>query len=275
MRTVTWMSLFVSVAVPTVAFAGRGSSNGALQEAIASNSPDAIVSEVERAEKLACLSCIETVMPLLDHPDARVRDAAAWWLGKRGVRDQVRDAAFARLQGRDATLARHGAETLGRLRSTDAVPALARYLANPLDEPSAMAAARALGRIGHASAIPALKAAVVGAKWYETRASALVALREVRGGTDASGILAALSDAEEEVRTEAVYTIAALGDRSGVAALMATVGKDTSAEVRKHACWALGQLGDATAMPALSQAVNDPDPLVRSMARVAISRIQH
>src|SRR5262245_7469281 len=109
----------------TSAYAGRGASRESIQAAIASNSPDAIVAEVERAEKLACISCIGVVLPLVDHDSARVRNVAAWWLNKRGVRGEVRDMAYVRLQGQDARLARNAAETLGTMRHAEAVPALA------------------------------------------------------------------------------------------------------------------------------------------------------
>jgi HEAT repeat protein len=272
MRMHAWMLIGL---LPATALAGRGSSNAALQAAIASGSTDAIVSEVERAEKLACLSCIDTVLPLLDHGDARVRNVAAWWLGKRAVRSQVRADALARLGGSDAGLARNGAEALGVLRDPTAVPALTAFLAHPLDGDSGAAAAAALGRIADASALAALQSAAVSAPSAQVRAAALAAVRALGGtGGPAAPLFPALTDADEAVRTQAIYAVAALADRAAVAPLMAAVAHDASPSVRKHAAWALGELGDPTAAPALTQAASDPDPLVRGMARVALSRLR-
>ena len=89
--------------------AGRGGSTGRILQATASGSVDAIVAEVERAEKLACLGCIDAVMKLIDHDSAKVRDVAGWWLGKRGVRSEVISLAQARFAGQDPVAARNAA----------------------------------------------------------------------------------------------------------------------------------------------------------------------
>jgi HEAT repeat protein len=273
MRNSLLVALSLSL-LPVAAWAGRGSSNAQLQAAIASGSTDAIVSEVERAEKLACVACIDTVMPLLDHADAKVRDVAAWWLIRRGVRDQVQTDAVARLKGRDAALALHAADTLGRIAGSASVAALGQYLGAPLDEASAVAAASALGRLGDPTALAALVGAL-NAQAAKVRAAAVTAVRALRNPTGAAAqIAAALGDADEEVRAQAVYTLGALADRAAVAPLMTTVSRDLSPSVRKHAAWALGQLGDTTATPALDSATADPDPQVRAMARAALARLR-
>jgi len=83
------LGIVVLTAFNQVALAGRGGSTGAIVSAVNSGSTDAIIAELERAEELACLSCIAPVQALVDHPEYRVRDAAGWWLGRRGVRDEV------------------------------------------------------------------------------------------------------------------------------------------------------------------------------------------
>src|SRR5437763_8908985 len=103
------------------ALAGRGGSTGAIKAAVASGSADAIVAEVERAEVLACLSCIAPVLALVDHPAARVRDVAGWWLGKRGVRGEVLAGMRARLAGGDPVAAEHACDVLGAMRDPAAL----------------------------------------------------------------------------------------------------------------------------------------------------------
>src|SRR5678816_590786 len=89
MRSVKIAIVTVLVALASPALAGRGSSPGAIQSAIASGGVDAIQSELERAEHLVCPSCVRMVRPLLDHPDQRVRQVAAWWLGRRGLQNDL------------------------------------------------------------------------------------------------------------------------------------------------------------------------------------------
>jgi HEAT repeat protein len=61
----------------------------------------------------------------------------------------------------------------------------------------------------------------------------------------------------------------------GAPALVAALS-DSSQVVRKKAAWALGEIGApaATAGPALqSAAANDPSPLVRSLAKAALTKL--
>src|SRR2546423_13134793 len=76
--------LGISLAAAGSAVAGRGSSPQAVQMAISSGSPDAIKAELERAEHLVCVSCVDMVRPLIDSPDQGIREVAAWWLARRG-----------------------------------------------------------------------------------------------------------------------------------------------------------------------------------------------
>src|SRR5438445_5125112 len=120
--------LIVALLAPVSAFAGRGGSTVAIKAAVQSGSADAIVAELERAEFLACLSCIDAVLPLVDHDSARVRDAAGWWLGRRGVRTEVIDSMQARLAGSDPLAARNAGDVLAALRDYTTLPALTTYL---------------------------------------------------------------------------------------------------------------------------------------------------
>src|SRR5436305_6123354 len=99
MRTAKLVVAVMLIAGP--ALAGRGSSPGAIQSAIASDSVDAIASELERAEHLVCSSCVPMVRPLLDHPDRRVRQVAAWWLARRGLTQDLITTMSGRLGSGD------------------------------------------------------------------------------------------------------------------------------------------------------------------------------
>ncbi len=266
------------------AYAGRGGSGGRIRAATASGSVDAIVAEVERAEKLACIGCIDDVMKLMDHESAKVRDVAGWWLGKRGVRTEVISVAQARFAGQDPTAARNAADVLGGMRDFYTIPALTGYLTKPLDEASAMAAVHALGEIGHPSAMASLQSAAR-SSMPGLRSAALKAMRELRAPlgksapTDAAPILAQLSDSDETVRREAALTCGYVRDAAAVGTLVTLVQSDPSAAVRKAAAWAIGEIGayaqiDASAAAALSAARNDQDAFVRSVATGALGRLK-
>src|SRR5262245_34784693 len=95
-----------SLALAGTASAGRGGSPGAIRNAIASGSIDAIAAELERAENLVCGACVDMVKPLVDHPEFKVRQVAAWWLARRAVARTVRVEMLTRLSQPDSTAAR-------------------------------------------------------------------------------------------------------------------------------------------------------------------------
>jgi HEAT repeat protein len=265
--------------VGATAQAGRGGSYGNIKSAINSGSVDAIVGEIERAEHLVCLSCVDIVRPLIDHPSEKVRDVAAWWLVKRGVMLELRDEMTARLTvGQDPIAARNAADVLAGFRDPAGLPALASYLAKPLDEESARHAARAIGVIGHPQGLPALKVGMQ-STMAGVRVASLQAVRNLRAPVGQRAPISAdvvtpmLADPDPAVRREAAYTLGWLRDKSAVAQLAPMVTGDASAIVRKAAAWALGRIGvagDSTATAALTAALNDADPLVRSIARGAL-----
>lgn len=267
-------SLLVAAAlsIPSVASAGKGASYLSIRSAVTSGSVDAIVAEIERAEKLPCGSCIDLVTPLIDHDSARVRDVAAWWLAKRAVRSRVRDDMFVRLSSGDTVSARNAAEVLGRFMHPDALLPLETAVHDAsLGEEARVAATAALGTIG----VPESKAILEGALTSESakvRAAAATALRDVRGNVDAVALVPLLADAHEAVVHQSALTAGAMHEAAAVDGLMQVVG-DLGHEpsTRKAAAWALGKIGDAAARDVLSAvADDDPDMLVRGAARVAL-----
>jgi HEAT repeat protein len=260
----------------SAAQAGRGSSPRAVASAITSGSPDAIKSELERSEVLVCAACVDYVLPLVDSPDASVRDVAGWWLARRAAGRQVFTNMLARLGQPDSTKARNAADVLGAFRSPQAIPALGAALSNPVFTGEARAAmAKALGVIRRPAAAQPLQA-VLGDADPMVRAASLSALRNVEGFTDGTVAAPLLADADETVRVQAVFTVAELRTTSTVPALVQLLQSDPSANVRKRAAWALGQMhaSGAQAAPALTQAsLSDPSPFVRSLAHAALASL--
>jgi HEAT repeat protein len=263
----------------SVAQAGRGGSTTRIEAAVASGSVDSIVGEVERAEALACLSCIDPVRKLVDHESLKVRDVAGWWLGKRGVRTEVIADMKARLLAQDPIAARNAADVLGAMRDFATLPSLTAYLAHPLDEASGVATARAIANIGHPTALPALQGALA-SPIAAVRAASLEAFRKLRAPvgakviSDASKVAPMLADVDAAVRRQAAYTAGFLRDPAVVPQLMTVVTTDADAAVRKAAAWGLGEIGDGRAVPALTQAQKDIDANVRSIATGALGRLK-
>jgi HEAT repeat protein len=277
MRSVNTIVLGLALSFSSVAFAGRGATTVGIEAAIASGSADTIVAELERAEILACLACIDPIRKLTDYPSARVRDAAGWWLGRRGIRDAVIADMTARLGAQDPVAAMNAADVLGGMREYSALPALANYVKAPLDEASGAAAARAIGNIGSSQgAAPLLQSLSV--QLPGVRVAALQALRNLRapkGQTSAitaGAVLPLFQDGDANVRREAVYTAAFAKDSTTINALANLLAFDASATVRKAAAWALGEIGGGA--DALNAAINDSDAGVRSIAAGALARLK-
>lgn len=284
MRTVAILAFVVALS-SSPAFAGFGSSAVALKAAVQSGSVDAIVAELEKAEELPSLGAIDVVMPLVDHASYRVRDAAGWWLTRRGVRTQVIANMTARLTGSDPIAARNAGDVLAAMRDYSTLPALTTYLAAPLDEDSGVAVARAVGAIGHPSGVTALSTAL-GSSLAGVRAQAAASLRDLRAprgskvAASTATLLPLVADGDANVRRQAITTIGFIaqsgGDASAALTTLASAATgDPSAVVRKAAAWALGETRDGGARAALQQAqANDSDPLVRSIAAASLANLR-
>jgi HEAT repeat protein len=268
--------LGISLAAAGTAVAGRGSSPIAVQRAIASGSVDAIQAELERAERLVCVSCVDMVRPLIDNQDQRIRQVAAWWLARRGVARQVRVEMLTRLSQPDSIAARNAADVLGEFHYVSSIPALSAALSNPVYSGEARAhIAQALGRINR----PAVVAPLTGALAVSdpvVKVAAMRALRSMAGLRDGSAVAPLLADADASVRANAATTLGMFHDANGTAALVNALQNDASPDVRKNAAWALGEVrASATvAGPALQQAAaSDASPFVRSLASAALTRL--
>jgi len=270
--------LGISLAAAGTAVAGRGSSPQAVQRAIASGSPDAIKSELERAEHLVCVSCVDMVMPLLDNNNQGIRQVAAWWIARRGVARNVRVEMLNRLGQPDSVAARNAADVLGELHYVSSVPALSAALSNPLFSSEARAhMAAALGRISRPEVVAPLTTAL-GTNDGVVQVAAMQALQSIAGLRDGSAVVPLLGngDADVDVRAEAATTLGMFHDASAASALVTALQSDASPIVRKRAAWALGEIRANTAVagPALQNAAaNDASPFVRSLAAAALTRL--
>ena len=259
------------VGVTGTADAGRGGSAERITNAKATGSVDAIIAEVERAERLTCDRCVPVVMDLLDDDRYEVREVAGWWFARRAkLKVELTARATADLAGSDSRLARNGADLLGAFMHPGAVSALTAAAGRTsLTAEARLAAVRALGMIGH----PAGRAGVVTGLTDAdagVRLTALDAWPRLRDVSDAAPVVALLTDADARVRAAAAGVIGGERDASGRAGLEAVLASDADANARRNPAWALGQIGDAASRAALTAATTDPSPLVRSTAKAAL-----
>lgn len=271
--TVAFCSALI-IGTASVAEAGTGGSNGRIQSAINTGSTTAIVAELERAERLVCAACIDTVMDLLDHSEYEVREAAAWWFARRPAqKKELTERSLAHLIGKDSTQARNAADILGAFQSPASVPALAQAASRTdLSAEARRHAVRALGLTKVKAANPALAAAMSDSD-AGVRFEAVSAWLRVPRQTDAAPVAARLSDTDALVRRTAAAVVGNLRDASSRTSLEALLG-DSDSTVRTRAAWALGQIGDLASVSALRAATEDSSPLVRSAARAAIRRLR-
>ena len=261
--------------VPSPAYAGTGATYSSIKNAINTGAADTIISEIERAEKLPCGSCVALIEPLIDSKDARIRDAAAWWLAKRAVRNRVKEDMFDRLQSGDSISARNAAEVLGRFAHPDALMALEIAMHDDtLDSEARAAAATAIGSIGDYRGKAILEAALTSGS-ADVRQASAKALRDIRGNIDAVALVPLLGDGNDLVVHQAALTIGKLKEAAGVGDLLTVVQDDTRPDiVRKHAAWALGMIGDGSAKDVLKLvAADDNSMLVRGAARSAYNAL--
>ncbi|MCC6999461.1 MAG: HEAT repeat domain-containing protein [Deltaproteobacteria bacterium] len=275
-KTVLAALLATCLSVPAASvWAGTGSSLGKIQQAVDSNSPDAIMAEVERAEKLVCGGCGVILTNLIDHPDYRVREVAAWWIAKRpAMRTRIRNLMVERLTSANGVYARNAADILGAFMHPDAVAPISAALGRADLEPVArVAAVNALAFIGHKVALPTLAAATKDAD-AQVRRAAVAAIRELREVTVSADARSAISDSDAGVRLEAVQTVGFFKDAAARVALEGAL-RDGDARVRENAAWALGELGDRAAFTALAAARDgDASVVVRGIAAAAIRNLK-
>ncbi|MBL8622020.1 MAG: HEAT repeat domain-containing protein [Myxococcales bacterium] len=270
LRLSTFVATALLVGLASPALAGRGGSAARIQGAAATGSVDAIVAEVERAERLTCDACIPVVMDLLDHDRYEVREVAGWWFARHAaLRTELAARATTDLAGADSRLARNGADLLGAFMHPSAIPALTAAIGRTdLSAEARLAAVRALGMIGHPNGKAGLTAAL-GDSDASVRLEALTDWAKLRKVTDAAPVVARVNDGDARVRAAAAGVIGTLRFAGGRAALEAVLASDADANVRRNAAWALGQIGDPASRAALVAAQGDASALVRSTATAA------
>jgi HEAT repeat protein len=192
------------------------------------------------------------------------------------VAKQIQVQMLNRLAQPDSTAALNAADVLGEFHYVSSIPALGAAMSNPIFTGAARAEmAKALGTIGRTSVTPYLTAGLSDSDAV-VRAASLIALRTIPGFRDGSVAAPLVTDSDAGVRSNAVLTIGMFKYSAGASALVAALS-DPSQTVRKQAAWALGEVGASSAVaggPLQNAATNDSSPLVRSLAKAALTKLQ-
>jgi HEAT repeat protein len=260
----------------TSANAGKGGSNAAIQDAVASGSRDAIIAEVERAEGLMCSECIQTVTNLTEDNRYEVREVAAWWFGKRPqLAHMMAEQMESDLTNNaDSIHVRNAADFLGTIKEYKALPVLrATMQRTNLSVEAKLALVRAAGVMAHKSANPILTTGMVDAD-ASVRAASIVAYRDVLEQTDMTPIEARLGDTDANVRAQAATVVGAKRDAAARTTLETLVVSDTDPFVRRNAAYALGKIGSASSHDALLTASTDKSPIVKNVAKAALASLK-
>ncbi|CCI30625.1 Similar to tr/Q8YVS1/Q8YVS1 (fragment) [Microcystis sp. T1-4] len=134
-----------------------------------------------------------------------------------------------------------------------------------------MYAAYALGKIGSEAAIPGLLKALEDSN-EDVRSNAAEALGKIGSETAIPGLLKALKDSDWDVCEEAAEALGKIGSETAIPGLLKAL-KDSYFSVRWKAAAALGKIGSETAIPGLLKALEDSDRFVRSDAAEALAKI--
>ncbi len=198
----------------------------------------------------------------------------------RGQTDPI-PALIKALQSEDRKVRFNAAVELNK-RSPAAEEAIRALIRATKDDERVVsnAAIAALAAIG-SPALPSLIRALADDEDPRVRTGVAAAIAGVdRSGLDAKLIvpplLKAVNDPDPRVRTQAICTLGTLQETACITLLIQKLKTDSNADVRRAAAVVLGDFGSASkgAIPALVQAVNDPDPRVRTQAICTLGILQ-
>lgn len=181
--------------------------------------------------------------------------------------------AMAALHSDSSAVRCAGVGVLGYLRNPAALPEIAQIAAADPDPEARRIATGALGFAPDATCVAqTLIAALRDADW-QVRDEAAATLGKIKAREATDKLVLAMADAYWQVRVKATRSLGKLKARSALPALIEALGHEMS-NLRKEAAIALGEVGDVGAIPALEVALQDSDPDVRKLAQLALNQIR-
>jgi HEAT repeat protein len=175
----------------------------------------------------------------------------------------------------EATIRNRAVQALTAMDASDAVPALAERLSSDQDARVRVSAADGLGRLKSSQATESLLKALKDQS-EAVRGEAIASLGEV-GAKEAAPQLREIYDQDPgRNRMRLVLALKALGDevplQKEVQRLSQLVEKDADALIRRQAIRDLALLARDSAQQVFSQALLDPNPIVRREAERVLGR---
>jgi HEAT repeat protein len=270
------VSALAGLLLTVPAEAGRGGSFARIRSAAQHGSPDAIVAELERAERIPCTSeCMSFVLGLIDHESAYVRDGAAWWFARRPAqKKELEERSLALLATGTSVEVRNAADALARVGHPRDIPDLGAALQRDgVSDEARVAVVRAIGKLAHRNGSAVLASAMTDTSPMVRReaVNAWAVILRQQGAAPVSGLVA---DPDLTVRRAATQVVGRFREATARAALEQLVVSDSDPAVRRNAAWALGRIGDPASRTVLDRAASDESSLVRMTARAAIRQLR-
>jgi len=244
------------------------------------SAPTKIWQVLEHGEKVECLDCIPDVAKLLYDGNAKTREIAAWWLRRRifGVfgRGEVYSQVLSTLTtGSDETSRADAAEALGEFRIVDGIAPVAKAAVSDDSALVRRSAVAALDRLNNEGPSAEL-ATAISDQDEGVRLAALTAAVHINVFSRVDAIVGRLSDDSADVRRRAADVLGTMRSSDAVVGLigLADPAQESDPRVRTAAIGALGHIGDPSAQAVITAAMNDSDPLVQSVARIALRSLR-
>ncbi|HLV64523.1 MAG TPA: HEAT repeat domain-containing protein [Polyangiaceae bacterium] len=234
---------------------------------------------LEHGEKVECLACIPHVSRLLYSGHAKNREIAAWWLRRRifgvfgpgEVYSQVVSTLTDASQSEERRA--YAANALGEFLNPSGIKHVARAIVEDESPLVRRAAVEALQRLNHEGPSRELGSALSDPD-ESVRLAALRAATSIHVFSSPDKLAELLGDESPAVRKRAAEALGALKIADAVVGLVAVVSdEDESPDVTAAAIWALGQLGDPAGKASIEARRDDPNPLIRSAAAIALRRL--
>jgi hypothetical protein len=241
--------------------------------------PTEIWRVLEHGEKVECLDCIPDVAKLLYDGNAKTREISAWWLRRRvfGVfgQGEVYSQVLSTLTtGTTDTSRSYAAEALGEFLIADGIAPVAKAAVGDTSSLVRQSAVRALERLNNEGPSAELATAIADQE-PAVRLAALHASVSINVFSRLDAIVGRLSDDSADVRRRAAESLGTIHASDAVVGLigLADPSQESDPRVRTAAIGALGKIGDSSAHDAVQAALGDTDPLVQSIAKIALRRL--
>ena len=228
------------------------------------------VALLKACEATGDLAVVPPLAKMLDNDDERVVLAAAEALGNLGATNAVSGLLRVATAGSRAVRAQ-AAKALGQIGDSRALPVLAEMLARDRYSKARVKAAESLGIISDTNAIPALKSALSDPD-DEVRTEVICSLGHLGDTNCAAFIIALLKDKQRptNVRFDVCYFLVEMGGPPGVDALTEMLA-DGDMDVRLAAGCALAALGQTNALESARSFIEHPNPFCRLAAIVCLA----